>query len=356
MNAEETVGKMLGDAVALTELASAWLGVRLGLYEALAEGAADARTLAERAGVHPRYAREWLEQQGVAGMVEIAEDHEDPYARRFSLGEGPATVLLDADSPYYMGTLPGFALSMAEATPRVAGAFRSGGGVPFSAYGEGARHGIGGLNRADFLTFAAEWVATLPDVRERLAGGAGRILDLGCGTGWSSIALAEAFPGALVDGIDLDERSVKEAGEHALTRGLDGRVTFRHGDAAEIVRTAAGSYDLVCLFQALHDMADPVAVLRTARGLLAPGGAVLIGDQRVADGYGAVGDLMERLNYGCSVLHCLPATRAEGTAVEAGTVLRAGTVREYAAEAGYGGFAELPIEHDVWRFYRLDAV
>jgi SAM-dependent methyltransferase len=351
MNAEETAGRILADAVATLETINVWLGVRLGLYGALAAGPADARMLAERAGVHPRYAREWLEQQGVAGMIEIAEDHEDAYARRFALAEGPAEVLLNADSPFHMGPLPGFALSVAETAQLVADAFRGGGGVSFADYGEGTRHGIGGLNRPVFLSAVPDWLATLPDVESRLAAGPGRILDLGCGTGWSAIALAEAFPHALVDGIDLDEQSIKEAERNATERGVHDRVTFHVGDAAA---PRAGRYDLVCVFEALHDMADPIAVLRSVRGLLGPGGAVLVADTRVAGSYGAVGDLMERLGYGFSVLHCLPATRAEGTAVEAGTVLRAETVERYAAEAGFARFTELPIENDMWRFYRLD--
>ncbi|WP_243708436.1 methyltransferase domain-containing protein [Actinomadura sp. GC306] len=149
----------------------------------------------------------------------------------------------------------------------------------------------------------------------------------------------------------MDKASVDEASTHAAEQGLADRVTFALGDAAEPV---SGRYDLVCVFEALHDIADPVAALRSARDALVPGGAVLIGDEKVADHFTADGDLLERLNYGFSVLHCLPATRAEGATVEAGTVLRPGTVRSYAAEAGYGGFTDLPVDHDLWRFYRLD--
>lgn len=344
---------MVADAVTSMEMISNALGVRLGLYEALSGGPADARGLAKATGVHPRYAREWLEQQAASGMLAVSGDDADPYARTFALPEDAREALLDADSPFYVGTLPGFIASIAEVWPQVADAFRSGGGVPYAAYGEGTRHGIGGMNRPAFRAGIAEWVATLPDIEARLAGGGARVLDLGCGTGWSAIALAEAFPAARVHGVDLDEASVAEASGHAAENGLADRVTFACEDAAK--PGVSGRYDLVCVFEALHDMADPVAALRSARDVLAPGGAVLIGDEKVAAEFAAPGDLLERLNYGFSVLHCLPATRAEGTAVEAGTVLRPGTVRTYAAEAGYGGFAELPIEHDLWRFYRLDA-
>ena len=357
MTAEEFTERILGDAVTTMETMSIALGVRLGLYEKLADGPLDARGLAEEAGVHPRYAREWLEQQAASGVLTVDRDDEDPYARVFALPDGAREALLDPDSPAYAGTLPEMLVSVAELLPRLAEAYTSGEGVPYAEYGRTVRHGIAGMNRPAFRSGLAGWVAAMPDVEARLSGGGGAVLDLGCGTGWSSIALAEAFPRATVRGVDLDEASVAEATEHAAGHGLSGRVTFTRGDAADPGVSGphdSGPYDLVCLFEALHDMADPVAALRSAREVLAPGGAVLVGDEKVAPEFTAPGDLLERLNYGFSVLHCLPATRAEGAAVEAGTVLRPGTVRSYAEAAGYAGCTELPIEHDLWRFYRLD--
>ncbi|TDC98081.1 class I SAM-dependent methyltransferase [Actinomadura sp. 7K507] len=356
MATEEITERLMADAVTAMEMLSITLGIRLGLYEALAAGPADARGLAKATGVHPRYAREWLEQQAASGVLTVTGDtagkDADPYARTFALPADAAEALLDADSPFYAGALPGFVASIAEVLPQVAVAYGSGGGVPYAAYGEGTRHGIGGLNRAAFRSGVAGWIATLPDVEARLSGGSARVLDLGCGTGWSAITIAEAFPAVRVHGVDLDEASIAEASGHAAEQGLADRVTFALGDAAK--PAAGGPYDLVCVFEALHDMADPVAALRAARDALAPGGAVLVGDEKVAEHFSAEAGLVERLNYAFSVLHCLPATRAEGTAVEAGTVLRPGTMRTYAAEAGYRNCADLPIDHDMWRFYRLD--
>jgi SAM-dependent methyltransferase len=352
--------RLLADTIATLETLHVSLGISLGLYEALAGAKTDARQLAERAGIHPRYAREWLEQQAVAGILEAEDDtgdHADPYARIFTLPEEHREVLLDVDSPNYVGTLPGFAASIAGVLPQVAAAFRSGGGVPYEAYGELTRHGIAGMNRPMFRTQLGDWLAALPDVKRRLATGPAQVLDLGCGAGASSIAFAELFPEVLVHGVDLDADSVTEAREQAARQGLAGRVSFAQADAAAGTGTGTGTgtdrYQLICIFEALHDMADPVAALRAARGLLAPGGAVLIGDERVAERFAAPGDLVERLNYGFSALHCLPATRAEGTAVEAGTVLRPGVVAGYAAKAGLR-CTVLPVEHDLWRFYRLD--
>ena len=355
--AEELVERMLTEAVAALETLNLCLGVRLGLYEALARGPLDAHGLAEAAGVHPRYAREWLEQQGSAGWLAVADEGAgDPYKRAFRLPDEAREVLLDQDSAFYAGTLPGFVASVAGVVDQVADAFRTGGGVPFSAYGAGTRHGIGRLNRPMFLRSIAGWIDALPGVRTRLAedGDGAHVLDLGCGTGWSTIAVAEAFPSARVHGVDLDEASVIEARENAGSRGVADRVAFFHADAAAF-DPGGSRYDLACVFESLHDMAAPVGVLRNVRRVLVPGGSVLIGDERVADAYATSGGLLERLNYGFSILHCLPATRAEGAKVEAGTVLRSPTVGEYAVAAGYASFKEAPIDHDLWRFYHLIA-
>lgn len=351
-SADELAERLLTGAVTTMETLSVHLGVALGLYRALAAGPADPRRLAERAGIHPRYAREWLEQQAVAGLLHVIDGDADAYARRFALPDGYQEVLVDEDSPSYLGTLPGIAGSFGTVLPDVVAAYRSGGGVAYEAYGEPTRHGIGGMNRPMFRAELGGWVAALPDVQSKLEAGPAHVLDLGCGMGASTIALAELFPQARVRGVDLDAASVAEATEAARRHGLSGRVTFEQSDAATL--TSGQEYRLVCIFEALHDMADPVAALRAVRYALAPGGAVLVADERVAEEFAAPGDLVERLNYGFSVLHCLPATRAEGSAVEAGTVLRPETVEEYAKQAGLSSTV-LPIDNELWRFYRLDA-
>lgn len=351
-SADELAERLLTGAITTMETLSVHLGVALGLYRALAAGPADPRDLAERTGIHPRYAREWLEQQAVAGFVQAIDGEADPYARRFSLPDGHREVLVDEESPTYLGTLPGFVGGFAAVLPDLLEAYRTGGGVAYEAYGETTRHGIGGMNRPVFRSELRDWVAALPDVRSQLEAAPSNVLDLGCGIGASSIALAELFPQARVRGVDLDAASVEEAADSVRRLGLSDRVTFERANAASL--TAADQYHLVCIFEALHDMADPVAALRAVRDALAPGGAVLIADERVADEFSPPGDLVERLNYGFSVLHCLPATRAEGSAVEAGTVLRPETVRAYAKQAGFS-CTVLPIDNDLWRFYRLDA-
>ena len=143
------------------------------------------------------------------------------------------------------------------------------------------------------------------------------------------------------------------ARRHAAQVGVADRVTFTAANAVDV--PADEPYDLACAFEALHDMGEPVQVLRTARSALAPGAPVLIVDERVGETFTAPADEVERMMYSFSVLHCLPATMAESTTVANGTMLRPATVRDWAHQAGYPTVDVLPIENPFWRFYRLNA-
>ncbi|HEY8339542.1 MAG TPA: class I SAM-dependent methyltransferase [Egibacteraceae bacterium] len=331
------------------ELLAVELGRRLDLYAILHEqGTVDTLGLASAAGIAPRYAREWLEQQAVAGVLDVVADDDDADRRRYALPAASAAVVLDPDSPAYLGGASMALLGVALTLEKVVDAFRSGGGVAYRDFGDNIRDGIAMLNRPVYRNDLAQWLETLPDVQERLSRG-GAVLDVGCGSGWSTIELARALPQATITGIDMDEASIAAARRNAVEAGVD--VTFEVGDAAGL--TTAQRVDLVTFFEALHDLGEPVQALARARACLTPGGAVLVADERVAPAFTAPGDELERLNYAYSVLHCLPATMDESTAVANGTVLREPTVRAWAAEAGYRRVDVLPIDNDLWRFYRL---
>jgi SAM-dependent methyltransferase len=349
----EALAERLVDATThALEALSVHLGLELG--QALNDlGAATQAEVADHAGVAPRYAREWLEQQATAGYLACDNPSDVAEQRRYRLPTGHAEVLLDADSPYHAAPIADMLASVAKVLPQLLEAYRSGGGVPDAAYGTHMRRGIAALNRPMFLhQLASTWLAAVPDLDGRLRSAPpARVLDVGCGLGASSIALARAYPRVQVLGIDLDQASVTEARARAAEAGVADRVTFTVGDAAHV--TAQARFELVTIFEALHDMGDPVGALRTARGLLAGDGSVLVADERVADAFTAPGDPTERFMYGWSVLHCLPATLAEHPVEASGTVLRAPTVARWAAAAGFGGFEVLPIDNPFWRFYRL---
>ena len=192
----------------------------------------------------------------------------------------------------------------------------------------------------------------MPQLHERLlADPPARVADIACGQGRSSIELARVYPKVTVDGIDSDRASIGRARESLVGSGVEDRVTFHERDAAGA--ELAGRYDLVTIFETLHDMSFPVEVLRSAGRALAEDGVVLIGDDRTEDTYTAPAPQVERLYYGFSVFHCLPVGMVGEDAAGTGTVMRAETVRRYAQEAGFASCEVLPIENDFWRFYLL---
>ncbi len=349
---DDLAGRLMAAALGALELQAVYLGDRLGLYRSLAEGPATPAELAERAGIHPRYAREWLEQQAVAAVLDVDDTTAAPDRRRYSLPDGHASVLVDPTSAWLVAPLSRFVTGSAQTMPKLLEAYRTGEGVDWAEYGPDVIEAQEALNRPQFETFVGDWISALPDIAARLRDGDGRVADVGCGTGWSSISIARAFPGIHVDGIDIDAGSIERARMHAEREGVDDRVSFLLADAADA--EGQGRYDLVTIFEAVHDMAQPAAVLATARKLLKPGGAILIADERVADVFTAPGDETERLFYGYSVVACLANGLAGQPSVGTGTVLRPAALEAIAQEAGYRGFTVLPVEHDAFRFYRLE--
>ncbi|MDX6647176.1 MAG: hypothetical protein QOK40_2903 [Miltoncostaeaceae bacterium] len=345
--------RIFNASIATMEIASIYLGDRLGLYEALAElGEATPGQLAVRAGAHERYVREWLEQQAASALLTVDAPDAAPDARRYRVPEGHAETLLDRDSLNYMAPLAQLTVGVLGPLPALLRAYREGGGVPYSEYGADTRQGIAFLNRPMFLNQLGGWLAALPGLDARLrASPAARVADLACGTGWSSIAIARAYPDALVEGFDVDAASIEEARANAAAEGLADRASFHVQDASD--PALAGRYDLVTIFEAVHDMARPVEALATVRRLLAEGGSALVADERVAERFAAPGDELERFNYGWSILHCLAVGMADSPSAGTGTCMRPDTLRGYAVEAGFADVEVLPVEHDFWRFYRL---
>jgi SAM-dependent methyltransferase len=336
------------------EVASVYLGDQLGLYRALADGgAATPRELAERTGTHERYAREWLEQQAVVGILAVENDGAGGSDQRYTLPEGHEEVLLDRDSLSYLAPVARFTMGLVRPLPSLVEAFRNGEGVPYPDYGADAREGQADANRPMFVNLlGSEWLPSVPDVHERLlADPPARVADIGCGTGWSSISIARAYPKARVDGYDLDEPSVELARKNAEEAGVADRVAFHVRDASD--PTLEGRYDLATAFECVHDMGRPVEALGAMRRMVGEEGAVIVADERVPDSFEAPGDDTDRLMYGWSVLFCLPTGLADEPSVGTGTVMRQQTLRRYAEEAGYRGVQVLPIENDLWRFYRL---
>jgi len=348
------VERLFESALGLNDLCMVYVGERLGFYGTLADlGPATSAELATASDTHERYVREWLEQQAVTGILEVDDPDLEAGARRYWIPEGHEEVLTERDSLNYLAPFARMMAGIVRPLPAVIEAFRFGGGVPYAHYDADFCEGQAEMNWVHFINLlGSEWLPAIPDVHARLRRDPpARVADVACGTGWSSIALASAYPKIRVDGFDLDGYSIELANENLAGTGLEDRVRFEVRDAAD--PTPVGGYDLVTVFEALHDMPRPVEALRTMRGLLAEGGTVIVADERVAERFSAPGDEVERLMYGWSVLHCLPVGMAEQPSAATGTAMRPDTLRRYAVGAGFRDVEVLPIENDFWRFYRL---
>jgi 2-polyprenyl-3-methyl-5-hydroxy-6-metoxy-1,4-benzoquinol methylase len=343
------VERLFGAVLATMDLHAVYLGDRLGYYRALADGALTSAELAARTATAERYAREWLEQQAVTGILET-DSRDSAAERRYTLPAchvGPLTDVLDLGhvAPFARATI-GFVKHV----DLLQDAFRTGGGVSWAQHGADAREGQAGANRPLFLgPLGREYLPSIPDVDAALRAG-GRVADVGCGLGWSSIGVALAYPDATVDGYDVDAPSVEAANRHAREAGVDDRVRFHVADVAGLVDR--GPYDVVFAFECIHDLPDPVGVLAAMRRL-AGDGAVVVMDERVAETFSAPGDDVERLMYGFSLLCCLADGMAHQPSAATGTVMRPATLRRYAVDAGFTDVEVLDIANDLFRFYRL---
>lgn len=331
------------------EILAVYIGDRLGLYRALADaGPLTVDELAHRTGMHPRYAREWLEQQAVSGILTVNGPGPAP---RFDLPGAHAEVLTDPSSLVYTPPFARMLVAASARLPELLEAYRTGGGVGWSQFGADARDGQGDANRPWFETALAPALARVPAVHDVLSRSGARIVDVGSGHGWSSIALARAYPNATVVGVDVDEPSITAAREHAAAVPS---VSFRRADGDGFVRDGEPLLDAAFVFEALHDMPDPVGVLRAIRDSLRDDGIVVVMDEAVAETFAPDGDEIERIMYAYSLLICLPDSMSTPGSVATGTVMRPAVLERYARGAGFAGIEILPIDDfAAFRFYRL---
>lgn len=350
--AEALAERLFGAVLETMDIMSVYIGDRLGYYRLLADhGPATSGELAARAGATERYVREWLEQQVTTGILEVDDATAGPHDRRFSLPGGHGEVLTDPVSLVYMAPAAQMLAAVGYQLGAIVEAHRSGGGVSWADFGQDMREAQGAFNRPFFMRLlGSEWFAGVPELHSLLSAGA-RMADVGCGYGWSSIGLAKDYPRLVVDGFDLDGPSVEIGNANARAEGVSDRVRLYHRDAAD--PTVSGNYDIVAAFECIHDLPDPVGVLETMRRLADDEGIVIVMDEKVAPSFGAIGDEIERLMYGFSNLICLPDGMSHPGSVGTGTVMRQETLERYAHEAGFTSVDVLPIDTDLWRFYRL---
>jgi SAM-dependent methyltransferase len=343
--------RLFSNALGALELYTIYLGERLGLYRALAKsGPATSSQLAARTGTSERYVREWLEQHAASDLLAVDDPRAEPLARRYWLPPEHIAVLANPDDVRYEAYTGVDIVRAGRWLPQLVEAFRVGNApspLPWEPEGRAEP------NRTRFINLlGTEWLPAIVDVDLRLrAEPPARVLDVACGTGWSSIAMAQAYSKITVDGIDLDHDAISAARGNAERAGVADRVRFSVTDAADL--GGAGGYDLVTILEALHDMSRPVDALKAARQLISEDGTLLVADGLVAEEFTVPASPRERTEYGWSVVSCLPGAMADPQTAATGAVMRPSVLRQYALQAGFSEVEVLPIHTDYWRFYRL---
>jgi 2-polyprenyl-3-methyl-5-hydroxy-6-metoxy-1,4-benzoquinol methylase len=335
--------RLRADALGALELYTLYLGERLGLYRALADGGpVTSSELAERTGTVERYVREWLEHHAASGLLEVDDPTADPLERRYRMPPEHVPVLAEPDHLLYQAHRGVELVRAARPMPDLVEAFRTGGAPPPIRW---EPEGRAEFNRPLYLQLLGkEWLPSIDLVDERLrADPPARVADVACGTGWSSIAMARAYPTIRVHGFDLDGDAIALARSHLEGQdpGVAERVTF------------SGRFELVTILEALHDMSRPVEALRAARAMLADGGSVVIADELVGETFTAPASEDDRFVYGWSVVSCLPYAMDDPQTAATGAVMRPSTLRRYADDAGFREVEILPIENDWFTFYLL---
>lgn len=351
-SADAFAERMLESALGWIETMSIHLGTQLGWYDALvSEGPLAAPELARSTSTAPRYAREWLEQQAAFGILEVVGPVDAAGdVRRYALPAGAAEVLADRSSLAFTAPLARMLAASGAQMPALIEAYRTGGGVSWEQLGVHARESQADMNRP-WLDTAPAVFARHPHVHDRLSRPGARVADIAMGEGWSSIALAKAYPNLRVEGFDVDEPSVRAARDHAEQAGVADRVRFHVEDAANLA--AHGRFDAAVGFEFLHDLPHPQAVLAAMNEATGDDGIVVIMDEAVGDEFTPNAGDLDRLMYGFSLFICLPDGLSHRPSAATGTVMRPATLRGYAREAGFADVEVLEDGFGFWRFYEL---
>lgn len=323
------VEKMLTDLGGAFSVPTVRIGFRLGLFQSLhSEGPATASELAGRLALADRYVREWALAQAANGYLMF-----DPATGQFSLSPEQAMVFAIEDSPLYLKGAFDLAAAMIEGEPKVEEGFRNGSGV---AWGESAGClfcAVGAFFRPGYVNGIAQaWLPSLDGMLPRLEAGA-KVADVGCGVGFSTLVMAEAFPNSQFIGYDFHEPSVEEARAHAAAHGMADRVRFETASAKEIRESG---FDLITMFDCLHDMGDPRGCAVHMRKILKDDGSWMIVEPIAGDDPASnIGNPVSRLFYNASTMICVPTSLAQEVGEALGAQAGQAKLTEVLTEAGF---------------------
>jgi 2-polyprenyl-3-methyl-5-hydroxy-6-metoxy-1,4-benzoquinol methylase len=329
---EAFMGKMIGHMTGGTLCFSIWLGDELGLYRALAgAGPRTADALAAQTGCNARLVREWLDGQAAGGLVAY-----DPAADSYELSTEAALALADDGSPVFVARAMNTLGSLFMDLPKVAAAFRGNGALGWGEHNPCLFCGTEWFFRTGYRAYlTTQWIPALDGVEARLRAGA-RVADVGCGHGASVVTMAAAYPNSTFCGFDFHAPSIDTARRRAVEAGVEGRTRFETATATGYT----GPFDLICFFDCLHDMGDPVGAARHAREHLAPGGTVLLVEPFALDGRprNIAENPMAAMMYLASAAVCTPNSLSQEVGLALGAQAGEARLRKVFEDAGYTHF------------------
>lgn len=325
------MGKLVGDLGAMLSIGPMILGEKLGLYQAMADGKpVSATELASKTATDDRYVHEWLCAQAASGFVEY-----DPAENRFFMTEEQAAALGTEGGPFYFLGAIELAVSMVKDEPQILEAFRTGKGVGWHEHDACLFRGTERFFRPGYMRHLLnEWIPSLTGVQEKLESG-GRVADVGCGHGASTILMAQAFPKSHFWGFDYHLPSIEKARSAATAAGVGDRTTF---EAAPAKDYPGKGYDLVTFFDCLHDMGDPVGASRHVLSTLAKTGVWMIVEPMASDRLEENLNPVGRVFYSASTFICTPASKSQEVGLGLGA--QAGEARLRRVIQG-GGFSHI---------------
>jgi len=336
--------KVYADMAGAMTAGMAYIGTRTGLFRAMAgKGPMRADEVARVSGLEPRYVEEWLGGMTSAGYLTY-----DPSAQTFHLPDEHAFLLASEGTDHFMGGLFLMAPVLLGVAPKVATAFREGGGVPLAELGADGVAALDWLNCGAYeQRFTSQWLETLPDVVDRLTRG-GRVLDVGCGVGRVAIAIAKGFPRCEVTGLDPNGVSIAQARSAAAAAGISDRIRFIEETTRELDR--GDGFDLITACDCIHDFSDPHATLSEMRSLLKPDGVLFAIEPKAADRLEDNNTALSTVYYGFSIFHCMTQSLAQG-GPGLGTCMGPARTEQLMRAAGYRQFQQLQIKSLTNLFY-----